>query len=329
MKQCNHSTIQQSNKGAALLITLVVVTVLGAITFTINRMVISEIKQITRLEDSEIAYQAAESGIETGLLLYRYNKNVEVPYGIEGGMDVSINKVMRVNVTDGGLMFDNLENPDADANLMYMDKTKQYYDLRIWHRNEIKDGKSEEEVPKDGVPIECIKDSLGKTAEYCREDQTTGKSIIPALPKDGTVEYDVSGVDGDITLTWDYLKKPTFEERDQYNLEVIPITKDGFVDLEKKKLFFYDDRIGVSRNFADLSKIRIESYGGDLKTYSLTSENTGANSKLDSRYTYLESTGYYGGSKRKIKVKIDRQSGSIFGVYNFVILTEGDIITGL
>lgn len=329
MKQFNNLAIKQLNRGAALLITLVVVTVLGAITFSINRMVISEIKQITRLEDSEIAYQAAESGIEAGLLLYRYNRDVEVPSGITGGMDASINKVMRVNVTDGELIAKNLENPDTDANLMDLTKIKQYYDLRIWHRNKIADGKSEEKVPTDGVPIKCVKDDQGETAEYCRDDQITGESVIPALPQDGTVEYDVKGVEGDITLTWDYLKMPSRTERVQYNLEVIPIKEDGTVDLEKKQFFNYNDRIGVSGDFTNLSKIRIESYGGDLKTYSLSTENTGANTKLDSRYTYLESTGYYGGSKRKIKVKIDRQSGSIFGVYNFVILTEGDIITGL
>lgn len=71
MKQCNNITIKQSNVGAALVITLIVVTVISAIAFSVSRMLVSEVKQITRLEDSEMAYQAAESGIEAGLLLYR------------------------------------------------------------------------------------------------------------------------------------------------------------------------------------------------------------------------------------------------------------------
>jgi hypothetical protein len=306
-----------NNVGAALVITLIVVTVVSAIAFSINRMLISEVKQISRLEDSEMAYLAAESGIETGLLLYRYNHNVEVPRGVDRGMDESQNRVMRVDISNGKLDNPNLLNPESY--LSALTKLNQYYDLRIWHKNVA--GAKEE-----GIPVTCNAETLANTPDLCVINQATGEKIIPAIPKDGTVEYDVSGVNGDLNLTWDYTKTNVpFSESEKYIINVIPVKEDGTLDWDNKHVYNYEKKNSSFNNIttSDVSKIRIESFGGDLQSYKL--KTTNPNSKLDSRYTYIESTGYYGNSKRKIKVTVDRQSGSVYGVYNFVILTDSDV----
>lgn len=333
MKQFNNLAIKQLNRGAALLITLVVVTVLGAITFSINRMVISEIKQITRLEDSEMAYQAAESGIEAGLLLYRYNKEVEVPSGIPGGMDEKQYYAMRVNVTEGKLEFDNL---DINANLASFDKNKSYYDLRIWHKNYInEDGNSVEEVTSNSCQKVTDANGVSSYPIYCVPDnpaETNGTQSIPALAKDGSVEYNINKLDGKIYLKWGYMNTtPTRPQKDQMRLEYTAYDVDGQIaeNGKGKELFVYNDASMsqpgnvISLNTTNAQDLRIKSWGGDLDNYKMIL--TSSNAKLDSRYTYIESTGYYASSKRKLKVKIDRQTGSIVSTYDFVLLSPGSI----
>lgn len=314
------------NRGAALVITLIVVTVVSAIAFSVSRMLVSEVKQITRLEDSEMAYQAAESGIEAGLLLYRYNKEVEVPSGITGGMDEKQYYAMRVNVTEGKLEFDNL---DINANLASFDKNKSYYDLRIWHRNYInEDGNSVEEVTSNSCQKVTDANGVSSYPIYCVPDnpaETNSTQSIPALAKDGSVEYNINKLDGKIYLRWGYANLghyPTQTEQEQMRLEYTAYDENQ--DVVGKNLFMYEDAgINQSLTTTDAQDLRIKSWGGDLDNYQMTL--TGSNEKLDSRYTYLESTGYYASSKRKLKVKIDRQSGAIISTYDFVLLSPGSI----
>ena len=62
--------------GAALLITMLIIATVGALALAVGRIVISELRITTSYADSIIAYQAAESGIEQGLLNFRNNRNI-------------------------------------------------------------------------------------------------------------------------------------------------------------------------------------------------------------------------------------------------------------
>lgn len=324
---------RQSKTGAALVITLIIVTVVSAIIFSVNRMLVSEVKQITKLEDSEMAYQAAESGIEAGLLLYRYNNNVEVPADITGGMDETIDKAMRVNVTNGSL---EAKNIDLDVNnLADLKRNQQYYDLKIWHRNANENGVSQEEVKSEQCNKVTNNNGTQSYPNYCVADnpgESSSTASIPALSKDGSVEYNVSNLDGKIYLKWGYKKVPTTrQEIEQMRLEYVAYDENGEIaeNGKGKELFLYEDSNngsfgnGIQLFTTNAQNIRVKSWGGDLDNYKMTLVSP--NAKLDSRYTYIESTGYYGGSKRKLKVKIDRQTGSIISTYDFVLLSPGSI----
>ena len=56
-----------SQTGAALLITMIVITVLGTIAFAIGASTVSSLRRQSQIEDSRSAYQAAVSGLEDGL----------------------------------------------------------------------------------------------------------------------------------------------------------------------------------------------------------------------------------------------------------------------
>jgi len=68
-------------RGFALLLTLVVVSVIGVVAFGVGRLTLTEFRQTVRFQDSQDALQTAEAGIEDGLVRFRFNRDTEVPSG--------------------------------------------------------------------------------------------------------------------------------------------------------------------------------------------------------------------------------------------------------
>ncbi|MCL5795765.1 MAG: hypothetical protein M1338_05435 [Patescibacteria group bacterium] len=72
------STKQSKNsQGSALIITILLITAISTVLFSVARLTYSDLAQATRLEESITANYAAESGIELGLLSYRFNHEAE------------------------------------------------------------------------------------------------------------------------------------------------------------------------------------------------------------------------------------------------------------
>ena len=76
-KQSTISNQQLAKSGAALLITMLLIAGVGALALAVARIVLSEIRISGNYADSIVAYEAAEAGIEKGLLEFRYNRNIE------------------------------------------------------------------------------------------------------------------------------------------------------------------------------------------------------------------------------------------------------------
>jgi len=58
---------------------MIVITILGTIAFAIGASTVSSLRRQSQIEDSQNAYQAAVSGLEDGLLRFRYSKDTETP----------------------------------------------------------------------------------------------------------------------------------------------------------------------------------------------------------------------------------------------------------
>ena len=253
MKQNNNKTIISSCKGAALIIALLVITSMSAIGFFISRLNIKDIVMMSRLEDSMISYFAAEAGIEQGVLMWRYNNNVET----------------RSLATES----------QGDYREFNIDEARKYK-LKIWHRVD--------------------------TSE-------TGD-----LKQDETREYDISGIN-DLTLSW---KKSNDETGDLVFgsdfLEFTVTANDNTIGTSEGSKWLLDTNT-LSRNIdtTNAKKIRFHSWGPKMKEYTLSTSDS--DFKLDSKFTYIESIGIYGNSQRKLRIKIDRQSGATLPVFDFVI----------
>lgn len=325
---------QQS--GSALIITILLVTVLAAIAFSTSRLTISEIIQTGQLEDSELAYQAAEAGVEMGLLLYRYNRNSEIP---EENMSSDVSNVCRFRIATGGPCDDLEDSQNPPVN-----KNESYFDLHMWHKN---DGNTEYVKAKgctkkiyDAAPELCVEDTEGwcegKTfkdpngnddtveGECYSPDSGLTKYIYPAIVQDQVVEYDVSDVDN-INLKWEYvedvdsLPRP---EREKFKLLFLPIDENGKIieELGYKGWFSYNESNSTDEKYTTgAQKIRMKPFGGSLISYTIS---TTEDVKLDSRYTFIESIGYYGSAKRKLKISLDRKTKSLLTPYDFLIYSS-------
>lgn len=305
--------------GSALIITILVIAVVSAIGFSVSRLTISQMRQTTQLEDSVKAYYAAESGIEQGLLMWRYNHNVEVP---KENLSQDDPQTMRVFMNDMSTKDANISQPEPNVSNI------PYYDLRIWYKNPIIDGWSEE--------IVC---SENATSSYCTSPQEnqpiTRTGTEPALAKDSAIQYNMQGVDR-ILLKWEFEDDsycrsncrdnqglPTICTANFSNsickIEFIPINEQGDMDWDKKYLISYNERdnLGMPVNNIQIARFRV--FGSGLKEYMISSQATGDDAKMSSGFTIIESTGYFGNAKRRLQIKINRTSRTILGPYDMVI----------
>ena len=66
-------------KGTAFLLTMIVITVVSTVAMSVGRLMVSDLNMTTKLEESIVAYYAAEAGIEDGLWRIRDDKDIQIP----------------------------------------------------------------------------------------------------------------------------------------------------------------------------------------------------------------------------------------------------------
>ncbi len=301
------------NQGSALIITMLLVMVVSAIGLGSARLTLSEVNQSRKLEDSTGAYYAAYSGIEHGLLLFRFNHNIQLSNLCQ---DPSNCHEIPTALTGAPAPFTYNNDPDAR------------YELKIYHKN--------------GTNTETV-NTVGDTPAL-GQDQVVEYSLVDPSEEIGEncdSAFKTCPMNGPFFLKWSYTNtNPTLTQQDQMRLEYVAYD-DNHEVIAGKGLFKYSDFLALTASgynltnapsggygtMSNATRIRIMSYGGDLSSYSIS---TGANGELmDSRYTTIESTGYYGSTKRKLQVQVDRQTGTLLRTFDFVLYSGmGDINPG-
>ncbi|MCA9388777.1 hypothetical protein KC644_03400 [Candidatus Berkelbacteria bacterium] len=296
---------QSSQKGTALLIAMVLVAVIGTIAFAIGRVSLSSFTQVVRLEDSLNAYSAATAGIEDGLLRFRFNKDIETPTSCDGSDSTptrSSQLVTRVNLSQPNtspVCVNPLGNTPSPGDIIY--------DLKISHKLE----PGEPEV---------------------QNTKTTSRGTIVALAHDQAIEYDVSDLTKPIQISWEYENPGSLSPNNTNSVEISLLDSGGGLvsqDSSAKKLIKENSGAPNSATFPitgirpDI--IRIRAYNSNLSSYRIQSLG---GEPLSSRTTFIEVTGYYGRSKRKLELSLDRISGSILELFDFVLFSGSGDVSG-
>jgi hypothetical protein len=295
---------RSTERGNALLITLVVVTLIGVIGLSSAQLALSSLKRQARLEDSAAAYQVALAGIEDGLLRWRHNRDVEAPTGgtcIEAPT-VRTNYVERVVLADGATVttpcVDVLTSPRPDS-------ATPTYDLKIWYMHPpgvLEDVRTV--ARSDGSSVPALKQDA--TVEYRLRDAARGSVRIGVRPSSlSSVNHviDLLGLRGDVLVDKQPIRLPN---ADGYELNSDASTPSGVVQFT-----------------GEPDRLRLKFFGSDLARYAIY---PGEGGQISSRYTTIESTGYYGGVKRRLVAQLDRFGNALYAPFDFVLFAgDGDI----
>lgn len=292
-------------RGSGLLATILLVASIGVILASMSRLAIQSLDQVTTFEEASMAFAAAEAGIEEGLLRWRYDRSIEIP-DLSGGMDRSQFVARRVNLATGQVT----ENVPIAVGLDTAQETitDPLYDLRIWYK-----------ARSIGDP-----DLLGTPAYPER------------LVKDGVLELDVTDLAG-LTIRISFRTN----NASQTQLET--------------RVLAYDDQVGsITDACAGCKMIHppvfegaweivippanpLSSYKLRLRPFILNADGAPAPNDssidyaiqtladdrlIDSGTTYIEATGYFVGSQRKLLVTIDRASGTILNNYDYALFVD-------
>lgn len=303
------------SRGFALLLTLIVIGVIGAVAFGVGYLTLHAYQSTVRFQDSQSALEAAEAGIEDGLLRFRYDRNVQVPTAamcaaLPAGSILPVGStvepeptdttkfVLRVNLTTGQLQ---CVDPTSSG-VPTPDPTQSVYDLKIFFKSQ-----------QLGVPGQA-KDALAK-------DQNS-----PLLGKDETLV--MSGLSGTPGVTLQYAFVPgTFQANSSgYQAEIKFLDVSGNQKGDTRIISTPFDIGAITSpdglTFAPLpdraDQLSLKPLAGSVRLAALAL-GASATVPIDFGVSFLESTGYANGVKRRLTSAINRKTGSTQGIYNFVL----------
>lgn len=333
----------QKSRGSAILIAVFLIAAVGSVAFGIGRLFMMESAIANLYESSTVAYYAAESGIEEGFLRYRYDKNTIVP--VKNGLNyvVSKNNLEDSTQTDQTQVQFNSFNPVANLRYYFlsMDYKQPFYGADM----DGDDSVGPSDVSSASYPLEysVVRD------EAIKIDVTDVKSndfkfITTLYPPSHTSVFFEAKLIGDtplglkelkIALAPDSIASDTGRFPSGSVLALSPAT--GFIET-----YYLDNLITKIRNTTSMSGFspifdsspdkKVELY---LKPICQVDDTTlyspdgckvniglalyNSIDVISGPYSTVKSIGMYGGVTRTLEAKIDRQAGTVYDLFDYVL----------
>lgn len=312
------------DRGSAIIIAFFLMAAISGITFAIARLFYLDTSASDIYENSSIAYYAAESGVEEGLLRYRFDRQSEV-----GTADA----VNRTNLNDRTV---SSVAPNTSLSSITDANKKSIFDLRMSYKasfygNEkaalsdiVLDGRDlasadygdEYLVPRDESVKIDITDAIGADVKLFVlmqnfADQFTGdkdKSFIEARVVGTSGGEQVEEKRALVTNT----STTGFSSA---VIQMQPSPGCGSNCYEKENLITW---IFGSGTFDTQNNQRVFLYLKPIGCDIIIGLAPSTGSYISAPYTLVKSTGYYGGISRTLEAKIDRQSGTVYDLFDFV-----------
>ncbi len=142
-RSCPRSSAS-SQRGVALIITIFLSSIMLTSVGVFAKEMAEEARNSARLDNSLIAYYAAEAGIEDALLAWRYNKDAEISSDNDKNPSVDVTEKLNVTPRCVSLETDAFTDPTVCSSLTsnYTNFNNRYYALKMWYKtNEIKNYK--------------------------------------------------------------------------------------------------------------------------------------------------------------------------------------------
>jgi len=286
------------HSGSALLVALLLVATIGAIILTVSRTSIIKLRITTDLNQAHVAYYAAEAGIEEGLLAYRADKNIQIPYNQSAGDDepsapsTKYRTVVLDDIVSGGIISPTTNKPASD---------KAYYQLKIYYKKDVFNSK----FVKDEIRGFAINRSTAITMKWNIE-YSNGDPAPGAI---GYVEYTTLGVNNEMIKQTNPSRISDSDQAYSNNGNKIIPGIDGLLQIR-----FVMPR-SANQVFSDMQF-------NDLR---LNIELKSSSGLIDSGKTYIESIGVFGEVKRKLVAEVNRKSGALINIFDFTLYANENI----
>ena len=320
-------------RGNAIIIAMLMIAAVGGIAFGVGRLTMVDTSNLATYENGVGAFYAAEAGAEEGLLRYKFDRNYSVPFD---SWTVGDSKIFKTDLTastsDNG-------DPAGSAPTTAAKADDQNYDLRMGYLG-----------PFNGT----YATSTGDFVPVNRDDETkidlsgfnfSGNDVnldinftLPSLTVPNeceamaelklTVDDGVNVNEYKELLNYD----PTTCQFYPPNLAPEKLLKadSGTTDIPNTKFDVkltsvyskITSRAGVTFTAGAKIELSIKPlyYSAGIKVYpSAACSGCDLNGAVPGPFTTITSIGYYGGVMRKVVTNVDRNSGTVYDLFNYVI----------
>jgi len=335
---------KKREKGTALLVAILLCAIIGSAALGINAIALRQINISETYSNGLVAYYTAESGLEEGLLRYRFNKNIQIPTdNTTPGVPANVFR----NFLDLTPMRTNKEDTGVPLGYTLVSR-QQVYDLRVYNRANFYG--EDLHSPLGVLDAQDLADpNYGSTNSFDK--------IVKDEEKDFAIAYPSDQIKNRIYLFWHWTASCASARALEVKLKIdqeqlTPTTQDEYTALFKDpscsgSIANADTPIqitnGVYAPVAPPSDLKTKMNISALKIKSMSLKPIGGSGNADLVFgfaqgestnvnnpalvfaptTNINSIGYFAGATREIDAHIDRQNGSILDLFNYVIYKGG------
>lgn len=309
-----------AKRGSALIMVMLVVAGITTIIFATQRIALVQFSQSVRQEDNLSATYAAKAGIEDGLARYRFERNSET------GQDTKF----RFNLTTGNYFNYNTQPSTheipVDADIVEgvdedYDPEFQYYDLTMSYRTNAYG------VDEDGNPIF---NAPNNTDVLEKDESVTLSGFQPS-----TDPY---------YLRYAFRFNQTCADNNPnafVALQQITTTSSStttsqtLAKLSSATNYVYDSattatNLKINDTGSIVVSVRITAFFCNVEyAFSSTGDPDGTvpsenpEFEFDGLTSDIISTGYFGSAKRTLIAQVDRRTGDLIGIFDYVLYAGG------
>jgi hypothetical protein len=322
-------------RGSAIIIAVFLISAIGSVSFALGRLIYLQVASAGAYEKGVVAYYAAESGLEEGFLRYRYNQEALVPFDKNWTRN---SNVFRTDLTALSVNIGNVANktgiPDTDLVARPLNPN---YDLRMGslvlqygNINNAADSSSPYYIKRDESKKLKVDFSRANDLNLKFKPVTgtaTGSGTLSSVlsdPQCVLLEVKIVGKVGSSASPLEEHKKMLYSPTASCDYSLVLNTADSSV-LKYSDMSGYYSQNGLKSNVwfgvgCDLAQDETELYikpiGADI-VFQLSPSAEG--SKMVGPTSTISAKGYYKGTSRRLTANIDRQSGSLYDLFDYVI----------
>lgn len=308
-------TAKKFNKGTALLVTVLLAGAVGALAFGLFKIANSEFFIGTKEEEGIEAFYAAQAGVEDALMRFKFKTDgsLEIP----DGANEDSTAVIRIDANGSN---QSLPKRIEDYKEPIEPNENEYiYDLKVWSKVK----RIDLTLEKDQSIILDVSEPSERGENIFVRWEAEGTN--PAIKDSAKLWYRLSDPEGASQDPRGQLKRDFFTYLAYQQDNLADANGNPINPARRPGSGFNVSALPANTNNNNFSlynfkTLKFKAFGETGSRIHLIVRTLGnSDSLIGGPKIYIESTGYYGNTARKIKVTLDRESKSVLDIFDYVI----------